>query len=100
MKKPSRRLRQAAPPVEPTADEPRIVQHPDGYYWLADVHEVGPFSTLEEARADMEAAEAADSGIEPGETLDQAEAEIGVKSWIDQETGAPAEEGVPRVEDH
>ena len=34
------------------------------------------------------------------ETLEEAEDEIGVAGWIDPDTGEPAEEGVPRIEDH
>jgi hypothetical protein len=41
-----------------------------------------------------------DDDVEPGETLAEAEAEIGIADWIDQETGAPAEESVPHIEDH
>jgi hypothetical protein len=38
--------------------------------------------------------------LEPGETLAEAENEIGMSDFIDSETGGPAEEGVPRLEDH
>jgi hypothetical protein len=68
-----------------------IVQRPDGFYWVADdgVTEVGPFATAQAAEADR------DSGIgdmpEPGETLAEAEAELGMNEWLDDETGAPAE---------
>lgn len=102
--KPKRRLRQPVAETSATdedrRDEARIVQHPDGYYWLGGLHEVGPFTTLADARADMDAAEVADPSAEPGETLAQAEDDIGVDTWIDPETGAPAEEQRPRIEDH
>jgi hypothetical protein len=98
--KAKRRLRQAAPELEGGAVESRIVQHPDGFYWVAEHDEVGPFPTIHDARADMEAAEMAEPGVEPGETLAQAEADIGVEEWIDPDTGAPAEEQRPRIEDH
>jgi hypothetical protein len=81
-------------------DRTRIIERPDGYYWL-DQHtgkETGPFPTLEEAVAELQAAEGGD--YEPGETLEEAEDEIGVSGWIDPDTGEPAEEGVPRIEDH
>jgi hypothetical protein len=84
-------------------EELRIVQHPDGYYWRSGTHEVGPYASVDDARADMQAAEAAEGGegsMEPGETLQQAEDDIGVESWIDPETGALAEEQRPRIEDH
>jgi hypothetical protein len=32
--------------------------------------------------------------------LQEAESEIGVSEWIDPETGGPAEDSVPRIEDH
>ena len=42
----------------------------------------------------------ADSDYEPGETVAQAEAEIGISDWVDPETGELAEELTPRIEDH
>jgi len=98
--KPSRRLRVATTAETPT-DEPLIVQHPDGYYWFTQVHEVGPFATFDDARADMDATETSDvAGVEPGETLAQAEDDIGVENWIDPDTGSLAEEQRPRIEEH
>ena len=81
-------------------DRTRIIERPDGFYWQskADEREYGPFASLIEAVADMQAA--AETGYEPGETLAEAEDEIGIADWIDAETGAPAEESVPRIEDH
>ncbi len=78
----------------------RIVQRPDGYHWLTlDGHrEIGPFATYEEAQFDLRADEHSD--IEPDETLLEAESEIGIADWIDPETGEPAEEERPRLEDH
>jgi len=86
-------------------DRTRIIERPDGFYWQAAEtgEEYGPFDTLEEAIADMQAGgEAAegDTDYEPSETLEEAEAELGVAEWIDPETGEPAEESVPRIEDH
>lgn len=79
-------------------DHPRIIERPDGYYWLDDKEvEYGPFPTILEAIADMEFN--ASSEYEPGETTRQAENEIGVSEWIDPETGAPAEDGTLRIED-
>jgi hypothetical protein len=79
--------------MDPTDDDEfaEIVERPDGFYWVADdgVTEVGPFATAQQAEADR------DSGIgdmpEPGETLAEAEAELGINEWVDSETGAPAE---------
>jgi len=41
-----------------------------------------------------------DGAPEPGETLEEAESEIGIADYLDPETGAPAEEERPRLEDH
>ena len=35
-----------------------------------------------------------------GTTLAEAEDEIGISGWIDPDTGQPAEESIPRTEDH
>jgi len=77
-----------------------IVDRPDGYHWQASdgKEEFGPFETYEAARADR------DRGDEqrpvPGETLSEAESEIGVADWIDAETGAPAEgQSPPHLEE-
>ncbi len=94
------RQRQAAPAQDAATPDARIVQHPDGYYWQSDLHEVGPFATLDDARADMDAADDEETAEAPGETLAEAEEDLGVEGWIDPDTGAPAEEGRPRIEDH
>lgn len=81
-------------------DQDTIVHHPDGYYWIApDGHqEFGPFETVEEAVADMNSA--ADESLEPGETLQEAEQELGLADWVDSDTGGLAEETSTRLEDH
>lgn len=68
-----------------------ITARPDGYYWrtLDGRQEFGPFETLELARADMLAAD--EESPVPGESLQEAESEIGISDWIDPETGEPAE---------
>ena len=35
-----------------------------------------------------------------GEALHQAESELGISEWIDPDTGDPADDSVPRIEDH
>jgi hypothetical protein len=86
---------------EVLADErlARIVEHPDGYYWSsADVHaQFGPFASVEEALADMEAEEGSEPEID---ALAEAEQELGISDWIDPDTGAPAEGLSVRIEDH
>ena len=93
-------MRRKVPAPEPEADRARIIERPDGFYWHAEDRgaEYGPFPSLAEAAADMRSAE--DSEYEPGETLAEAEDEIGISGWIDPDTGEPAEESIPRTEDH
>lgn len=81
-------------------DRARIVERPDGFYWQSNDggKEAGPFPTLLEAVEDMQYS--ADSDFEPGESVEQAEAEIGISDWVDPETGELAEEQTPRIEDH
>jgi hypothetical protein len=69
----------------------RVFARPNGYFWLAPdgKQEVGPFDSLAEAMADMDSGDA--SGWVPGETLAEAESEIGVADWIDPDSGALAE---------
>lgn len=80
-------------------DETRVVERPDGFYWRdeANVEEYGPFATLAEALQDMEYS--ADSDYEPGESLEQAEEELGIADWIDPDTGLPAEESFTHLTD-
>lgn len=94
-------MRRTAPPAGiPEEDRARIIERPDGFYYRAERGngEYGPFPTLAEAVADMQAT--GEEDFEPGETLEEAEDEIGISSWIDPDTGEPAEEGIPRTEDH
>ena len=90
---------QVIPETAPDYDRTRIVERPDGVYWQSKDggREYGPFATLLEAVQDMAAGEAAS---EPGETLEEAEGEIGISDYLDPDTGQPAEDGVPRIEDH
>jgi len=76
-----------------------VIERPDGFYWQhkASGEEFGPFATLIEAVDDMEYAAA---NVEVGESLEEAESEIGIADWIDPETGQPAEESIPHLEDH
>jgi hypothetical protein len=93
-------MTQKIPETSPEFDRTRIIERPDGFYWQSkeDDREYGPFASLVEAVADMQAAE--ETGYEPGESLAEAEAEIGIADWVDADTGVPAEESVPRIEDH
>lgn len=78
----------------------QLMHHPDGYYWITPdgKQEFGPFDSLEQALADMQSA--SEESAEPGETLREAEDEIGVADWIDPDTGALAEgQSTPRFQD-
>ena len=81
----------------------RVLERPDGYYWEAKgTKELrGPFATRAEADADLLAGGGTDSEFDPeAETLQEAESELGISEWIDPDTGGPAEDNVPRLEDH
>jgi hypothetical protein len=102
--RPKSALGAARPPAALPADDEsldtsdlgeRIFSRPDGYYWLAldGKQEIGPFDSFAEAMADMDSGDAA--GWAPGETLAEAESEIGVADWIDGDSGAPAEGQAP-----
>ena len=90
--------RTKAPPVS-RVEIPagHVIERPDGFYWKDGGEEYGPFPTRAEAEADMQTSEA---GVEPGESLQEAESELGIAEWIDPDTGGPAEDSVPRIEDH
>ena len=77
----------------------RIVERPDGFYWVDPDSgvEFGPFATAAQAISDMESNP--ESDYEPGETLQEAEAEMGISDWIDPETGEPGENSAPHLED-
>ena len=80
----------------------RVIERPDGFYWeskhTGEMH--GPFESLSEAEADMLADGAAEGDFGAGDTLQEAESEIGISEWIDPDTGVPAEDNIPRLEDH
>jgi hypothetical protein len=85
--------------VADSRDE-QITARPDGYYWQTPdgKQEFGPFESLELALADRAAAD--EQAPAPGETLQEAEGEIGIADWIDPETGEPAEgQSPPRFEE-
>jgi hypothetical protein len=77
-----------------------VIERPNGFYVQAPSgEESGPYRTLAEAEAELLAAEVTEPDIEAGD-LQEAESDIGVNEWIDPETGGPAEDSVPRIEDH
>jgi hypothetical protein len=94
-------MRRTIPTGTPEDDRSRIIERPDGFYWRSEDgrSEYGPFDTLVEAVSDMQSP-AEEGSYEPGESLAEAEDEIGISEWIDPDTGEPAEESIPRTEDH
>lgn len=89
---PPLRPKGAARVIEPTsAQAALIVERPDGFYWLAPdgLQAFGPFETAARARADRDAYD--EDAPEPGETLEEAERDLGIGEWIDPDTGELAE---------
>jgi hypothetical protein len=95
------RMKKPAPSRE-EARPGHVIERPDGFYWeskkAGELH--GPFQTVAEAEADMLAGGVAEAELDSGETLQEAESEIGISEWIDPDTGVPAEDNIPRLEDH
>jgi hypothetical protein len=77
----------------------RVIERPDGFYWQDRLTDklYGPFATRLEAVTDMQDQDG--NGLEVGETLEEAEAEIGIADWTDPETGSPAEGLPPHLSD-
>lgn len=90
-------ISQTPPDYEPA----RVIERPDGFYWQDELTDkfFGPFATLLEAVQDMQAQSDSEDGFEEGESLEDAEAEIGISNWIDPETGEPAEGLSPHLSD-
>jgi len=89
-------------PNTPDYDQARVIERPDGFYWQDDELTdkfFGPFPTLPEAVQDMQLQSDIDTGFEVGESLEDAEDEIGISNWIDPETGEPAEDSSTRLND-
>jgi hypothetical protein len=84
----------------PAGVTPHVVERPGGFYWREKegAPEYGPFPSRAIAEAEM--LSGGDGELEPGETLQEAESELGISEWTDPDTGGPAEDHVPRIEDH
>jgi hypothetical protein len=85
---------------EAATDDGTVVAHPDGYYWLGPDGdaEFGPFDSRGEALADRDRYN--EEAPSEGESVQEAEREIGLNDWIDAETGAPAEgQSPPHLEE-
>ena len=92
-------MRQIIPETSPDYDTARIIERPDGFYWQRKKsgEEYGPFPTLLAATEDMQFADA--DVLEPGETIEEAEAELGIEDWIDPDSGELSEEVRPHIDD-
>ena len=88
------------PQTPPDFDQTRVIERPDGFYWQSKSggREYGPFPTLLEAVQDLQQGD--ESSFEPGETPEEAKAEIGMADWIDPDTGEPAEEDGTHTVEH
>ena len=83
-----RRLPRSARAIKPTpSTDPVLLERPDGIYWQADGGEeaFGPFETYEMARADFLRGD--EERLAPGQTLVDAESELNMNTWVDEETG-------------
>jgi hypothetical protein len=67
----------SADATSPDDTSSRVVARPDGFYWVADdgQQEFGPFASAADAMAALLGG--IETGLEPGETLAEAESEIG-----------------------
>ncbi|HEX8962220.1 MAG TPA: hypothetical protein VF801_04385 [Rhodocyclaceae bacterium] len=94
-------MRQIIPETRSDYDNITVIERPDGFYWQekGEERENGPFPTFLEAIEDIDARTGGSSDA-PAEALAEAESEFGVSEWIDEETGEPAEENAPRLEQH
>ncbi len=89
------------PHTPPDDESARVIERPDGFYWQDELTDkfFGPFPTLLAAVQDMQGQSSSDSDFEEGESLEDAEAEIGISNWIDPETGELAEGLSPHLSD-
>ena len=87
------------PETSPDFDRTRVIERPDGFYWQDKLtgELYGPFATLLEAAQNMQDHDG--NGFEEGESLEEAESEIGMADWLDPETGEPAEDMPTRYSD-
>ncbi|HEY0664772.1 MAG TPA: hypothetical protein VGD24_01775 [Gallionella sp.] len=85
------------PQTPPDYDRTRVIERPDGFYWQDKAGDdlYGPFASLLDAVQDMQNHDG--NGYAEGESLEEAEAEIGIADWTDPETGEPAEGVQPHL---
>jgi hypothetical protein len=90
----------AIPETTPEFENARIIERPDGFYWQSKEsgEESGPFASLSDAVDDLEFN--ADLDIDAPDTLEEAEADLGVEGYIDPETGELEDPSLPRLGEH
>jgi hypothetical protein len=84
---PARLREELAAPADDASS--RVVARPDGYYWVADDghQEFGPFTSAMEALLALRSG--IETGLEPAETLQEVEAEIGFIEPTVNDDGVP-----------
>ena len=89
------------PNTDPDDGRNRIVERPDGFWWLPldGGREHGPFVTLMEAMLDLQAVDDEGPSEDP-EDVREAARQLGVPEWVDPETGQLADDEHTRTEDH
>ena len=87
------------PQTPPDYDLTRVIERPDGFYWQDKLTDdlYGPFASLLAAVQDMQNHDG--NSYAEGESLEEAEAEIGIADWTDPDTGEPAEGVKPHLTD-
>jgi hypothetical protein len=94
-------MRQTIPETRSDYDDVSLIERPDGFYWQDknEGREYGPFASLLAAMEDIDA-RGGEGEPAASEALAEAESDLGVSEWIDEETGELAEENAPRLEQH
>lgn len=74
-----------------TASDEGLVEHPDGWYWVAadGRQQFGPFSSMLLARADRD--RASEEAVDEAETEREAEQDLGVYDAIHSDADSPSD---------
>jgi len=85
------------PLSSPDLGQTRVIEQSDGFYWQNKFTDelYGPFPTRLEAVQDL--LDQNNTSLEESESLEEAEAEIGISDWTDPDTGEPAEGSGPHL---
>jgi hypothetical protein len=78
-------------PEDAPASDEGLVEHPDGWYWVAadGRQQFGPFASLLLARADRD--RASEEAVDEAETEREAEQDLGVYDAIHADVDAPSD---------